>query len=70
MKIFKFFKKGFFTGLTILSNLTGVNSLTCISMTNKECKVRQEIVNVNSDEPVQNCVFLMFLKILMSKYFI
>ena len=70
MKIFKFFKKGFFTGLTILSNLTGVNSLTCISMTNKECKVRQEIVNVNIDESVQNCVFLMFLKILMSKYFI
>ena len=63
MKIFKFFKKVFFTGLTTLSNLTGANSLTCISITNKECKVRQEIVNVNSDEPVQNCVFLMFLKI-------
>ena len=26
--------------------------LSCISMTNKECKVRPEIVNVNSDEPV------------------
>ena len=25
---------------------------TCISMTNQECKVRPEIVNVNSDEPV------------------
>ena len=62
-KYLNFLKKDFFTGLTILSNLTGVNSWTCISMTNKECKVRQEIVNVNSDEPVQNCVFLMFLKI-------
>ena len=26
--------------------------LKCISMTNQECKVRPEIVNVNSDEPV------------------
>ena len=29
-----------------------VTSLSCISMTNKECKVRPEIINVNSDEPV------------------
>ena len=26
--------------------------LSCISITNKECKVRPEIVNVNSDEPL------------------
>ena len=26
--------------------------LKCASMTNQECKVRPEIVNVNSDEPV------------------
>ena len=32
--------------------LTSVNSLNCISMTNKECKVRPEIVNVNSNEHV------------------
>ena len=25
--------------------------LSCISMTNKECKVRPEIFNVTSDEP-------------------
>ena len=30
----------------------GVNSLSCVSMTNQECKVRPQIVNVNSDEPV------------------
>ena len=30
----------------------GVNSLNCISMTNKECKVRPAIINVNCDEPV------------------
>ena len=38
-------------GLTILSSLAGTNSLTCISMNNQECKVRPEIINVNSDEP-------------------
>ena len=50
--MFGFIKKVFFTGLTILSTLTGVNSLSCISITNKECKIRPEIVNVNSDEPL------------------
>ena len=39
-------------GLTILSTLIGVTSLRCISMTYKECKVRPEIINVNSDESV------------------
>ena len=33
-------------------NLPNVNSLKCISMNNQECKVRPQIVNVNSDEPV------------------
>ena len=45
-------KKYFFTGLTFLSTLTSVNWLSCISMNNQECKVRPEIVNVNSKEPV------------------
>ena len=44
--MFQFIKKCFFLGLTFL---TSVNSLSCISMTNKQ--VRPEIVNVNSDEP-------------------
>ena len=45
-------KKRFFTGITILSSFTSLNSLSCISMNNQECKVRPQIVNVNSDEPV------------------
>ena len=46
--------KTFFTGLTILSNvnLLTVTPLRFISLTNQECKVRPEIVNVNSDGPV------------------
>ena len=50
--MFGFVKKAFFAGLTILSTLMSVNSLSCISMNNQECKVRPEIVNVNSNEPV------------------
>ena len=47
-----FIKMCFFTGLVFLSTLTGINSLSCISMNNQECKVRPQLVNVNSDEPV------------------
>ena len=33
-------------------NLSSVNLLEWISMNNQECRVRPEIVNVNSDEPI------------------
>ena len=33
-------------------NLSDVNPLECVSMNNQECKVRPEIVNVNSNESV------------------
>ena len=42
----------FFTGLTILSSFTSINSLSCISMNSKQCKTRPQIVSVNGDEPV------------------
>ena len=52
-KMFEFVKKVFFIGLTILSNFTNVISpLSCLSIKNQECKVRPEIINVNSNEPV------------------
>ena len=50
MKIFSFVKKVFVLGLIILSNIT--NALEFISMNNQECKVRPEIVNINSDNPI------------------
>ena len=50
--MFGFIKKVFFTGLTVLSNLSNVNPLKCISMNNQEWKARPEIVNFNSNEPV------------------
>ena len=33
-------------------NLSNVNQLKCVSMNNQECKIRPEIVNVNSNKPV------------------
>ena len=50
--MFGFAKKCFFAGLALLSTLTSLNLLNCISINNQECKVRLQIVNVNSDEPV------------------
>ena len=48
----EFIKKHFFTGLVFLSTLTSVTVLNCISMNNRECKVRSQIVNVNGNNPV------------------
>ena len=51
--MFELVKKVFFIGLTILSDFTNVNSLlNCSSMKNQECKIRPEIINVNSDNPI------------------
>ena len=33
-------------------NLSSVNSLQRISINNQECKVRQEVLNINSKEPI------------------
>ena len=51
--MFRFIKKIFLTGLTVLSYLNPLSatSLSCISMTSQECKIRPEIINVNNDEP-------------------
>ena len=50
--MFVFIKKVFYNGSIYLSNLVSTTSLNCISMKNQECKVRPEIINVNSNEPV------------------
>ena len=83
-------KKCFFATMMFFGrNLSNVNSLKSVSMNNQECKVRPEIVNINSNEPIffpfstkcsgscsninlhmQNHVFLMLLKTLISKFLI
>ena len=52
MKIFRFVKKLFFTGLTILSDFTSINSLSYLSMCNQPCKARLGIIHVSSNNPV------------------
>ena len=50
MKLFRFVIKVFFLGLTILSNFT--NPLDCVSMKKQECKIRPEVININSNNPI------------------
>ena len=51
--MFRFVKQIFVSAMTFFGcNLSSMNLLECISMNNQECKVRPEIVNVNSKEPV------------------
>ena len=50
-KKFRFIKKIFLTVLSWVNPLS-ITSLSCILMNNQECKVRSEIINVNSNEPV------------------
>ena len=57
MKIFRFVKKVFFLGLTILSIFTNITlltatSLNCISMKNQEFKTRPQIINININNPI------------------
>ena len=84
--MFGFVKRIFVSTMMFFGcNLSSVNPLECVSMNNQECKVRPEVVNINSNEPIfypfsirtskcvvvvtilmipmQNCVFLMLLKI-------
>ena len=50
MKVFRFAKKMFFIGLTILS-FSKASSLSWISMNNQACEARPKIVNVNTNNP-------------------
>ena len=58
MKIFRFVQKVFFLGLTILSNFTNASSslnaipLSCLSMKNQEYRLRPEIIDINSNDPI------------------
>ena len=46
-----FVKQIFVSEMFFSRNLSNVNSLKCVSMNNQECKVRPEIININSNEP-------------------
>ena len=50
--MFRFVKRIFISAMMLFSSLSKVNSLECISISNQECEIRPEIVNVNSNELV------------------
>ena len=51
--MFGFIKKCFFTAILFFSfSLLNVNSLECVSINNQEFKIRSEIINVNTNEPM------------------
>ena len=51
--IFGFIKKCFFTAMTFFNfNLSNVNSLKFVSMNNQDCRIRTEIINLNTNEPM------------------
>ena len=50
--MFEFIKQIFISSLMFSGNLSSVNPLECISMKNQECKVRHEIANINSNDPI------------------
>ena len=51
MKMFSFVKKVFVLGLTVLSSSI-TSALNFVSMNNQECKVRPEIISINSNNPI------------------
>ena len=42
----------FYFGSLFLSSLVSATCLSCISMKSQECKVRKEIININSNKPI------------------
>ena len=49
--MFGFIKKCFFTAITFF-NQSNVNFLECVLMNNQECKIRTEIINLNTNESI------------------
>ena len=52
IKMFEFIKQIFISTMIFFGNLSNVNTLECISMKNQECKVRSEIININSNNTI------------------
>ena len=50
--MFRFMKQIFVSALMVFKCLLNVNSSECITMKNQECKVRPEIVDVRSNNPI------------------
>ena len=49
--MFGFMEKILVSAMFFGCNLSCVNPLECVSMSDQECKIRPEITNINSNEP-------------------
>ena len=50
--MFRFAKQMFASAVMFSGcSISNTNSLKCVSMSNQECKVRPEIIDINSNEP-------------------
>ena len=51
--MFGLIRKTFISAMTFFSfNVFNVKFLECVSMNNQECKIRPEIINLNTNEPL------------------
>ena len=50
--MFKFVKQIFISTMIFFGSLSNINPLKRISIKNQECKVRPEIVDINSNNPI------------------
>ena len=50
--MFGFIKKMFITAAAAFTTFLSCNALKCVSMNNREFKVRPEIMNINSNETI------------------
>ena len=50
--MFNFIKQIFISTVIFFGGLLNVDSLKCISLKNQECKLRPEIVNIDSNDPI------------------
>ena len=51
--MFRFVKRIIVSKVTFFScNVLNIKPLKCVSMNNQECKIRSEIININSNEPL------------------
>ena len=50
--MFGFIKICFFIAIAFSRNVLNTNSFECVSMNNQKCKIRSELINVNTNEPV------------------
>ena len=50
--MFGFIKQIFISAMMLFSSLPNINSRECVSLKNQECKVRPEIADINSNNPM------------------